>query len=393
MESIQELTVRFAEAFPGRSPTVLARAPGRVNLIGEHTDYNDGFVLPIAIDRWAVFVGAPRADGRVEIASLDYGNRTSFLPGDSAKEAGATSWANYPKGVAWALAEKGYRVAGVDAILRGNVPLASGLSSSAALEVAAATLFEAIAGYTMDVVATALLCQRAENAFVGVNCGIMDQFVSRLARKGHALLIDCRSLEYRHVPMPSSGYRFVVADTGKRRSLVGSEYNARRSQCEEAVAYFAARRPGVKALRDVTLPELDDAKDDLHPVVYRRARHVITENDRTLRAVEHLSSGDMAAFGRLMVASHESLRDDYEVSCRELDVIVEEALRIPGVLGSRMTGAGFGGCTVTLATEDAVEQFRQEVPARYSERCGLEAQVYVFEAADGASWQQLGGAA
>ncbi|MGQ9525165.1 MAG: galactokinase [Armatimonadota bacterium] len=388
MEFSERLITGFREHFAGREPDFLACAPGRVNLIGEHTDYNDGFVLPIAIGRWVGYALTPRDDAKVRLVSLNFGGEVEFDLRDFGKD-GVNSWSNYPRGVAWALQERGLKLKGMDAVLYGDVPLGSGLSSSAAVEVATATAFQAIGDFVLDGVEVALLCQRAENQFVGVNCGIMDQFISQLAKERHALLIDCRSLEYRHVPMPSAEYRFVVADTAKRRGLVDSEYNTRRRECEEAVRFFAERRPQVKALRDVSLDELLEAKAKLDTAVFRRARHVVTENERTLRAVKALEAGNMEAFGELMNASHESLRTDYEVSCSELDAMVEEARRVPGVLGSRMTGAGFGGCTVSLVRADAVEQFLAQVPERYAARTGLKPEVFVFEAVGGAVWRPL----
>lgn len=386
----QELIDEFRLAFPGREPEVVAFAPGRVNLIGEHTDYNEGFVLPIAIGRYVRYVAAARDDRQVNLVSLNFRKRTSFSLDDIRRAEGDEAWSNYPRGVAWALQEKGIRLRGVDAVVHGDVPLGSGLSSSAAIEVATAVLFQALDGFDLDGVSTALLCQRAENAFVGVNCGIMDQFISRLARKDKALLIDCRSLEYRYVRIPESGYRFVVADTGKRRGLVDSEYNARRRECEQAAAFFARHRPEVRSLRDVTLEELLEAKDSIDPIVFKRAHHVITENERTLQAVRLLESGDMEGFGELMNASHESLRDDYGVSCAELDAMVEESRKVPGVLGARMTGAGFGGCTVSLVREDAVEQLLDVLPRAYTARTGLKPELYVFEATGGAEAHLLG---
>ena len=386
----QELIDEFRLAFPGREPEVVASAPGRVNLIGEHTDYNEGFVLPIAIGRYVRYVAAPRDDRQVNLVSLNFRKRTSFSLDDIRRAEGDEAWSNYPRGVAWALQEKGIRLRGMDAVVHGDVPLGSGLSSSAAIEVATAVLFQALDGFDLDGVSTALLCQMAENVFVGVNCGIMDQFISRLAQKDNALLIDCRSLEYRYVRIPEIGYRFVVADTGKRRGLVDSEYNARRRECEQAAAFFTRHRPEVRSLRDVTLEELLEAKDSIDPIVFKRAHHVITENERTLQAVRLLESGDMEGFGELMNASHESLRDDYGVSCAELDAMVEEARKVPGVLGARMTGAGFGGCTVSLVREDAVEQLLDVLPRAYTARTGLKPELYVFEATGGAEAHLLG---
>jgi galactokinase len=377
----EAILARYRKLY-GSEPLFWVRAPGRVNLIGEHTDYNDGFVLPAAIEREMLIAVGPE-DERTVLRSLDYPHEVDF-PLANVEKAEDDPWGNYVRAVAWALQDAGQTIRGFHGVGRGDVPIGSGLSSSAALEVAVALAYQAVSGFEMHGVKMAKLCQRAENAFVGVNCGIMDQFVSRNAQKGHALLIDCRSLEYRAVPLPASGVKIVISDTAKRRGLVDSEYNARRAQCEEAVRLLSRDLPGIKALRDVTLEQFEALKKHLPEETRKRARHVITEDRRTLSAVKHLEDGGMAAFGKLMNESHVSLRDDYEVSCPELDCMVSLAWAMPGVLGSRMTGAGFGGCTVSLVQSDAVDEFCQEIPKRYREKTGLEPSLYVTEAAAGA---------
>ncbi len=368
----------------GQLPTHEARAPGRVNLIGEHTDYNDGFVLPMDIDRDIRVVFRPRDDRMVRLWSVDFAQASEFALDAIARDASAP-WSNYVRGVAWALAERGISLRGMDAAIQGTVPIGAGLSSSAALEVAAGLALLASAGESVSPVALALACQRAENEFVGNRCGIMDQFISALGRAGHALFLDCRTLEHEHVPLPT-GYRIVVANSMVRRALVDSAYNERRAQCEEA-----ARALGVRALRDADGAMLESAKPRLSEVAYRRARHVIAENARVLQSVEALRRGDAATFGALMDASHASLRDDYEVSCRELDALVEIARRQTGCLGARMTGAGFGGCTVNLVEAGAADAFVHALREGYRAATGLDAEIYVCDAAGGASVRSLQG--
>jgi galactokinase len=283
----------------------------------------------------------------------------------------------------------GYTLGGFDAVVEGEVPSGAGLSSSAAVEVATATALKALFELDLDPVRLALLCQKAENEFVGVACGIMDQFISALGREGHALFLDCRSLQTRHVPVGATGgsaggVQIVVADTAVKRGLVDSEYNQRRAECQEAVRLLGERLPGIAALRDVSPEDFIRYGEALPPVVRRRARHVVTEDARVLESVAALSAGDLATFGRLMHQSHVSLRDDYEVTVPQLDVMVEAALAVPGVLGSRMTGAGFGGCTVSLVEDGAVERFLSEVPAAYRSQTGLEPRVYPCRVVDGA---------
>ncbi|MBX6364604.1 MAG: galactokinase [Gemmatimonadetes bacterium] len=373
----------FAERFGG-APTFVVRAPGRVNLIGEHTDYNDGFVLPIAIDREVRIALRPRGDGRVVLRSLDY-DETLVLEPAAVRRTGA-GWGEYVKGVAWALREAGLTAAGWEGVMAGDVPRGAGLSSSAAVELAALRAFAAAGGLPWRPLEMARLGQRVENAWIGVASGIMDQTVIAAGRAGHALLIDCRSLAIEPAPLPD-GAAVVVLDTGTRRGLVGSAYNDRRRQCEAAARHF-----GVAALRDVALDGFRERAAGLDPVTHRRARHVVTENDRTLRAADAMRRGDVAGLGRLMDASHASLRDDFQVTNAALDAIVEIARAQPGCHGARMTGAGFGGCAVALVDADAAAAFVAEVGRRYAALTGLRAECYVCQAADGASVEKGPGA-
>jgi galactokinase len=371
---------RFAEIFGGK-PTAVVRAPGRVNLIGEHTDYNDGYVLPVAIDRSVLVAAAPRDDRQVVIHALDFSESATFSL-DAIEHDQAKTWSNYQRGVAYFLEERGIKLPGLNAVVVGDVPIGSGLSSSAAVEVSMAYTWQVLAGFRLSRVELALLCQRAENEFVGMNCGIMDQFVSALGQRDHALLIDCRSLDYQPVPLPAEA-AVVVADTMKRRGLVDSEYNTRRRECEEGVRILQRYLPQVQALRDVSVAQFVEYEGQLPGNVRKRCRHIIYENERVLRSIAALRAGDLNAFGRLMNESHISLRDDYEVSCAELDIMAEAAWKVDGVYGSRMTGAGFGGCTVSLVDEEAIEDFQARVAAGYEEATGIAPQIYVCRAEDG----------
>ncbi len=352
------------------------RAPGRVNLIGEHTDYNDGFVLPLAIDRAVWIALRPRDDRRVAVHSLDFAQPVEF--GLDEIRHGGPGWGEYLKGVAWAMQEAGYALRGWEGVLAGDVPIGAGLSSSAALEMAAARAFAATSDLAWAPEKMARLGQRAENAWVGLNCGIMDQMISAAGRAGHALLIDCRSLATQAVPLPP-GTVVVVLDTATRRGLVTSAYNERRAQCQAAARFF-----GVPALRDVSLEQFQAQEGRLDDLTRRRARHVVTENERTLQAAEALRQGDAATVGRLLDAGHASLRDDFEVSSHELNVMVECARAHPACYGARMTGAGFGGCAVALARAKAAADFVATVAACYQDSTGIKPNLYVCHATDGA---------
>jgi galactokinase len=357
----------------------LYRAPGRVNLIGEHTDYNDGFVLPAAIDMYMWVALAPRSDDRLRVHSENMNARAEF---DLADRAPRGDWSDYVHGVAVVLRDAGHRVGGADMLVRGGVPVGSGLSSSAALEVATGFALLDGSGMAVDRVELARLCQRVENEFVGARCGIMDQFIVCTGRAGHATLLDCRSLESTQVPLPGDA-RLVICNTMVKHDLAAGEYNARRAECEAGVRELARLLPGVSALRDVSTEDFDRAGGTLPETVFRRCRHVVGENARTLAAASALERGDLTAFGALMTESHRSLRDDYEVSCEELDVMVELARGLPGVYGARMTGGGFGGCTINLVAAGAAPAFARSIAEAYQEATGLTPQVYVCEAVDG----------
>ena len=379
-----ELRARVREEFLrrfGEEPSFLARAPGRVNLIGDHTDYNDGFVLPMAIDREVWLAVRARSDRRVAVYSMDFEEDASFGLDDGAARRGG--WVEYLRGVAWALEEDGRPTRGWEGVAAGDVPVGAGLSSSAALELAAARTFSAVSGVVWQPVAMARIAQRAENEWVGVNCGIMDQLISAAGAAGHALLIDCRSLETELVVVPDS-VAVVVLDTGTRRGLVDSAYNERRAQCEAAARFF-----GVRALRDVDIATFSAREAELDAITRKRARHVITENARTLEAARLLARGEVAGVGALMDESHASLRDDFEVSRKELDLMVELARRDDACLGARMTGAGFGGCAVALVRRQGADALARSVSRAYTEAVGLKPSVYVCAASPGASVESL----
>ncbi len=375
---------RIGEAFRsafGGEPQVY-RAPGRVNLIGEHTDYNDGFVLPAALDvaTWAAI--APRSDRTLRVRSLMKGETVSFDL-DEANPKARKHWSDYVRGVAWVLETVGgHRLRGADLVIDSTVPLGSGLSSSAALEVATGYALLKNSGLTVDLTRLALAAQKAENDFVGMRCGIMDQFIACHGAEGHALLIDCRSLDRRLVPIDAS-VRLVISNTMVHHQHAAGEYNLRRHDCEEGVRRLSAALPGIKALRDVTLGELEAHQDLLTPVIYRRCRHVVSENERTVRAADALAAGDVAQFGRLMNELHVSMRDDFAISCREVDEMVALNQAVDGVHGARMTGGGFGGCTISLVEAGAVEDFRRRVAKGYEAATGLKPQIFTSTAGAG----------
>jgi galactokinase len=387
MTSLQQLAAdtaqRFAKSY-GRPPRWIVAAPGRVNVIGEHTDYNDGFVLPMAIEHYAVMAADRPADGGSVIQIRDVSGVEPVLVDVTASVTpGLPKWGNYPRGVIAGFLAKGINPGGLDVLLHSTVPLGGGLSSSAALEVATATLLEAVTGQKLDPVEKALLCQKAENDFAGVPCGIMDQFVSVMGRANHLLLLDCRSRKTELVPMSDASVSLMIINTNVKHELTGGGYAQRRLQCE-----LAAKILGVPALRDATAAALERAKDKLDEVVFRRVRHVISEIERTLHAAEGVRASNWASVGQLMYASHDSLRDDYEVSCQELDVVVEIAGDIGlkgGIYGCRMTGGGFGGCAVALVKTELVETISERLAADYKRKTKIAATIFVSRPAAGAT--------
>ena len=378
--NVRELTRRFEARF-GKLPRIF-RAPGRVNLIGEHTDYNEGFVMPAAVEFSTLVAISPRSDRKLLIHSAEFPGNLEFdvdhLP---AQRTG--SWGDYVVGVASVLRQQGSSLPGANVLVHGNVPIGAGLSSSAAIEVASALAFMSLDGKKLPLPEVAQLCRQAENEFVGARVGIMDQFVSCMGKGGHALLLDCRSLDFQFAPIPS-GLELVVCNTMVKHDLATGAYNKRREECEEGVRFFAKADSSVRALRDVSADLLETLGSQLPPVIRKRCTHVIRENQRTLDAARALASGDLTGMGRLMRESHQSLRDLYEVSCRELDAMVDAAQGLPGFIGGRMTGGGFGGCTVNLVREENVMEFASQIAARYRESTGIVPQVYPCHAENGA---------
>ncbi|NOJ24563.1 galactokinase [Vibrio coralliilyticus] len=361
-------------------PSYIIQAPGRVNLIGEHTDYNDGFVLPCAINYQTVVAAAKRDDSRVRVIAVDYDNQVDEF--DLAEEITFQQdkmWANYIRGVVKFLLQRGYDIQGADLAVSGNVPQGAGLSSSAALEVVIGQTFKVLYNLEMTQAEVALNGQQAENEFVGCNCGIMDQMISAEAMENHAMLLDCRSLETQPVSMPED-VAVMIINSNKQRGLVGSEYNTRREQCEAA-----AQRFGVKALRDVTIEQFNAQSEMLDDVVAKRARHVITENDRTLEAADALRANDLKRMGELMAQSHASMRDDFEITVFEVDTLVEIVKSVIGEQGGvRMTGGGFGGCIVALVPPALVDKVTEAVESQYHAATGLKESIYVCQAKSGA---------
>lgn len=378
--SLKETTSALFTRHFGYPATHTIQAPGRVNLIGEHTDYNDGFVLPCAIDYQTVISCAARDDRQVRVIAADYDNQSdTFSLAAPITPHETQQWSNYVRGVVKHLQKRCPDFGGADLVISGNVPQGAGLSSSASLEVAVGKVFQTLYQLPLDGAQLALNGQEAENQFVGCNCGIMDQLISALGKKGHALLVDCRSLETRAVPMPQ-GAAVVIINSNFKRTLVGSEYNTRREQCEAGARFF-----GVPALRDVTLAQFNQAAGELDPVVARRVRHVITENARTLEAAEALARGDLKMIGRLMAESHASMRDDFEITVEQIDTLVEIVKAAIGDEGGvRMTGGGFGGCVVALVPENRVDSVRQAVAEQYQARTGIKETFYVCTPSEGA---------
>ena len=363
-------------------------SPGRVNMLGEHVDYNDGLVLPAAIDKEVSIQALSRPDDQIKIRARDLDEEVLMTLASLQNKQNAAGqplpvWALYPAGVAWVLQKYGLKVTGIEAEFQSNLPIGAGLSSSAAVEVGFAVLWQALGGWKLDRMTIARYCQEAEVKYVGVNCGLMDQFACANGVAGHALLLDTRSLEWRPVKLPP-GTCIVIADSGVRRNLGNSAYNTRHEECNQAVAILKDHYPEIRALRDVSLEQLEAVKTDMPGTVYRRARHIISEIKRVLAAVDFLDRGNGKEFGRLMIATHKSLKDDYEVSCSELDILVESAIKIEGCLGARLTGAGFGGCTVNLVNEEAVDLFISRLKHEYLTQTGKDAAIFLCRAAAGA---------
>jgi galactokinase len=375
--SLKDKVQQLFESEFGEPPTFIVRAPGRVNLIGEHTDYNDGFVFPMAINRATWIALRPRQDNEVFAISADLQDKQRFNL-DNLHKPKKTRWIDYLIGVAWALQQKGYALAGWEGVVTGDVPIGSGLSSSAALELATARAFYTVSDFEWDAATMAKVGMSAENDWLGLKTGIMDQMISASGVENRALLIDCRSLETATAPLPPKT-AVVILDTSTRRGLVDSKYNERREQCEAAAKHF-----GVKALRDVDVDTFSARANELDEIIRKRARHIVYENARTLRARDVMNQGDATALGQLMIESHISLRDDFEVSSPALDAIVDCANAEDACYGARMTGAGFGGCAVALVKADVVESFVKSVSACYTSNTGHTPQIYISTASNGA---------
>lgn len=373
-------TRRLFQAVFGREGR-LYRAPGRVNLIGEHTDYNQGFVMPAAIDLYCWAAIAPRSDRQLRMHSSNLRDTVSVDLYDKGMTRRG-DWSDYVVGTALALQNRGHSLTGADILVNGEVPIGSGLSSSAAIEISTGYALLDLTGKKVDLVELAIAGHRAENDFVGAHVGMMDQFISSHGLADHALLLDCRTLQAKPLPIPPD-VRLIVCNTGIKHELAGSEYNVRRLQCEEGVRLLSAALPGIKALRDVTAAQLEDHKSLLPDQIYRRCRHVVTEDERVGHAAEALSQGNLAELGTLMAASHRSLRDDYQVSCAELDIMVEIAGEQPGVIGARMTGGGFGGCTINLVQQESADSVKHAVAAAYEQRTRIHPEIYILRATDG----------
>ncbi|CAM3968820.1 galactokinase [Cohnella lubricantis] len=391
MPHIPDLKREFASRFGGSAQDIrVFHAPGRVNLIGEHTDYNGGAVFPAALTFGTTLLIRPREDRMLGLASTNFA-LGGVIDADGLSFREEDDWMNYPKGVAWELEQRGLSLTrGYDLLFHGEIPNGSGLSSSASIEVVTMFALLTLEAEKTDTVQIARWSQHTENEFVGVKCGIMDQFAVANGKKDHAIHLDCDTLKYELVPFKSGDYKLVIGNTNKRRGLVDSKYNERRAECEQAVQDLRQAFPDLTLLGQLTLAQFE-ANEHLiaDETVRRRARHVVEEIDRVGRSVEVLSKNDLAAFGLLMNASHDSLRDLYEVTGDELDAMVEAAREVPGVLGSRMTGAGFGGCTVSLVHQDSVERFISEVGSKYEERTGLKPAFYVCDIGDGVrEWKE-----
>ncbi|MBA2746727.1 MAG: galactokinase [Flavisolibacter sp.] len=380
-----EIVVEISSVFElmfGSKPR-LFRSPGRVNIIGEHTDYNEGFVLPAAIDK-AIYVGiAAREDNKIRLQTLEFDDAIttdldSLVPDDK-------GWPNYVLGVAQQLQKRGYTIGGFDMVFNGDVPIGSGLSSSAAVECATAFALNEIFSLGISKKDLAFIAQKAEHEFAGVMCGIMDQFASVFGKEQHVIHLDCRSIEFEYVPLQMEGYAFLLLNTNVKHALASTEYNTRRQQCERGVALVQEHVEGVRSLRDISMEQLDRWVRPVEDIVYQRCKYVIEENQRLLAAVEHLKNGDLAALGKEMFESHNGLSTLYDVSCRELDFLVDFVKKEPAVLGARMMGGGFGGCTINLIKEDAIEELVSKITPAYQEAMELQLDHYIAKTANGSA--------
>ena len=381
--AVQAFRTRFSQ-----EPRYVARAPGRVNLLGEHVDYNDGFVMPVAIDRATYIAFSPALNDLTVLVAADFSEEARFTPGTLAGKtqpdgSPLPEWAHYPAGVAWALGEAALSAPAMQAAFSSDIPRGSGLSSSASIEMAFGVAWSTLGGWSLPPMQLALLGQKAENRYVGVNCGIMDQFASACGEADRLLLLDCRSLEYRSLPLPENTV-IVVADTTVRRKLTSGDYNDRRAACEEAVRLLSRSLPGIKALRDVSVESFNLWSPTLPPAVEKRARHVVEEIERTRQAIPDLEQGRTQAFGQLMNACHISLRDLFEVSIPELDTMVQIAQSLPGCIGARLTGGGFGGCTVNLVASGQADAFASSLGPEYERKTSLHPEIYICQASRGA---------
>lgn len=386
--TIRETTIAKSQERFGEKPTYILRAPGRVNLLGEHVDYNDGFVLPAAIDRAVWLAFSPGEADQTTLVALDVAEEVSFKPDSLPAKTDAADkplpvWSLYPAGVMWALKEAGLTTPALRGVYASNVPQGSGLSSSAAIEMAFVLAWQTLGGWERPPMERALLGQKAENQYVGVNCGIMDQFASACGEQDRLLYLDCRSLEWRTLPLPNE-VAIVIADTKMRRALTAGEYNKRRADCEEAVRILSTKLPGIKSLRDVKVETFNPYASQLPERVHKRARHVVEEIERTQQAIPLLERGDMTEFGKLINECHASLRDLYEVSIPELDTMVSIAQSLPGCYGARLTGAGFGGCTVNLVAREQAGAFSSALADGYESETGFPPEIYICSASKGA---------
>lgn len=381
----EKLLNKFAELFGDSEGVKVYFAPGRVNLIGEHTDYNGGHVFPCALTIGTYGAARKRADKKLHFYSINF-ERVGMLDSsvDALGEAKESDWTNYPKGVIWAFSKRGFEMScGMDLVIFGNIPNGSGLSSSASLEVLTGYILRDLYGFDVTNTDLALIGQYAENNYNGMNCGIMDQFASAMGKRNNAIFLDTADLSYEYAPIVLEGAKVVVTNSKVKHSLVNSAYNQRRSECETALSELQSI-VDIKGLGDLSEEEFEKNKSAIKDEVrVRRVKHAVYENQRTIRAVEALKNNDIKLFGELMNASHVSLRDDYEVSCEEIDVLVEEAWKIPGVIGSRITGGGFGGCTVSIVKDEAIDTFKEQVEKAYEEKTGKTAEFYIVEIGDG----------